>query len=174
MTMNLPTLRRRQRELMAPINSWFDSAITDFFRDFDSLGIDSIKGKAFPKIDIYTNKQDLVFEAAVPFVDEDKLDIHLDANTLVISGDMEKTTEHEDRGYIQRELSRSSFCRTFSLPEAQYDAWVDAGNSEQVDARLEDGLLRITLKDFYQEPEIPESRKIPIAINAPPETVESK
>jgi HSP20 family protein len=166
--MNLPALRRRQRELTAPISSFFDSAITEFFKDFDSFGIDTVKGKAFPKIDIYTEKQDLVFEAAVPFIDEDKLDVHLDGNTLVISGDMEKTNEFKDRGYIQKELSRSSFCRTFSLPEQEYDMWSKKEDKgvEKVEADLHDGLLKIRLKEFYTTPEQEETRKVPISIRS--------
>lgn len=141
---NFPRLRD---ELFMPIESAFDSIFTDFFSDFKPLSFDNkVKGRIYPKIDAFKDGHDLVIEAAVPFVEPNDLKVELDGGTLILSGSVNSDNETKDRCYYKRELSRSSFRRSFPLSDELYEKWSKTENI--VDAQLKNGILTIRLKDF--------------------------
>ena len=51
---NFPTLKD---EFFTPIESLFDSLMTEFFSDFKPLKFDSVKSRAYPTLRIVTGKQ---------------------------------------------------------------------------------------------------------------------
>lgn len=90
-----------------------------------------------PRVDVYEDGDDLVFELDAPGVKRDNLDVNLDENRLTVSGERreEKSVEDDERNYFRSERVYGQFKRSFALPEA-----VD---TEEIEATLDEGVLTI-------------------------------
>jgi len=148
--MRYPATRPTYEEFRTPVMSIFDQMLTDFFKPFSPLKeINDVKTRSYPKVDVRRADHDLIFEAAVPFVKKENLDITLEKNSLRISGKVIKEESLKDDLFIKRELVRSSFSRSFSLEETLCRKWeLDGGN---ISADLKDGLLTVTLVNFFAD-----------------------
>jgi HSP20 family molecular chaperone IbpA len=162
---NLPTFYNRDsliNDLLNPVDCLFTSALTDFFSDWKPKNLmDKSLSRIYPKTDVKRVGGNLVFEAAVPFLEKDNLNITLDKNYLVIEGEIVNDVEN-DTEYYSRELSRKSFKRAWYLDESLYEQWKQKHNnqeSEMVSAALKDGLLVVTLNNFLEP--VPEERGSP-------------
>ena len=153
-------------EFRTPVTSLFDSMVTDMFKGLDPFNglIKDVKTRAYPKVDVRRVDKDLVFEAVVPFVKKEDLDVSIKDGVLRISGDVKKDETVEDAYFVKRELVRSSFVRSFPLNEAMDHDWQLRG--AEVKADLKDGILTIKLVDFFQDDDTPDetdtTRKIDI------------
>jgi molecular chaperone IbpA len=90
---------------------------------------------------------------AVAGFDKDELSISVEPNLLVVKGER---SDQGERTYLHRGLTGTNFERRFEL----------ADHVEVTDARLENGLLTISLK--RELPEAMKPRRIPIATTATP------
>jgi HSP20 family protein len=151
-------------EFRTPVLSLFDQMLTDFFKPFSPLKeINDVKTRSYPKVDVRRSAYDLVFEAVVPFVKKEDLDITLEKNSLRISGKVVKEESLKDELFIKRELVRSSFSRSFTLDEVLCKKWEKEGGLIKAD--LKEGLLTIILSNFFadQIEEAPQVRKIALS-----------
>jgi len=89
-----------------------------------------------PDVDIFENDQEIVLLADMPGVKADHLNIDLRENTLSIVGEI-SPTENADEQDIIVEYEVGQFVRQFTLSEV-----ID---QEKIDAKLTDGVLRLTL-----------------------------
>jgi HSP20 family protein len=90
-----------------------------------------------PAVDLIRGPNELVVRADVPGVQSDDLRIEVDAATLTISGNRQEPDAAEDASYLRDERRGGPFSRSLALP-----AGIDAAT---IDARLEDGVLEVTL-----------------------------
>lgn len=149
-------------ELRTPVQSLFDQLITDFFRPIGPLKEADVKSRSYPKVDVRKDENNLVFEAAVPFVKKEDLDITLEKNSLRISGKVYKDESIKEENFIKRELVRSHFARSFALDEVLCRKWEKEGGL--ITADLKEGLLTVVLHNFFTEKvEEPVVRKIAIS-----------
>lgn len=88
-------------------------------------------------IDVYSNSDELVIEAAMPGVRQEDLEISLLGETLTISASNRQEQERDEEGYAYREIRRGTFSRTVSLPSGL--------NPDGAKASFENGLLRLTI-----------------------------
>ncbi len=109
-----------------PWNEWFDN-------DNNFGG----RLARIPSVNITENKDEYNVSLAVPGMKKDDFKIDVDSNMLTISCEKEEAKEEKDKKYTRKEYSYSSFSRTFTLP--------DEVNREKIDARYEEGLLKISL-----------------------------
>lgn len=145
---NFPDLRD---EFFTPIESWFDSIMRDFFTDLKPLKFDSIKSRAFPRVDVFRDVSDLVVEAALSNVKPENLKVELHNGVLTISGSAE-SREVKGRHYFHTELFRTSFRRSFPIDEKLYARWQErTGGNDDIDAELKNGILVIRLKGIFEE-----------------------
>ena len=132
-------------------NPWGDTVGTVWSRQEPRSGT-----TAFPMpLDIYSNDDEIVILAAVPGMDPEDLDLTIQKNTLMISGELHSPTEGEGTGNLTwyvRELAEGTYRRSVTLPFT-----VD---SEKAEATFEHGILRIVL------PKAEESRPKKVAITA--------
>lgn len=135
-------------EFRTPVMSLFDALAADMFKGVDPFRAVDIKTKAYPKVDVRQDGEDLVFEAAVPFVDKEDLDVSINDGTLVISGTVKKDKKVEEGDFVVRELVRSSFARSFPLHEKMYEAW--NARDGTVTADLDNGVLTVKLMSFLE------------------------
>ena len=88
-------------------------------------------------LDIYEQDDDLVVTAGLPGVKPADVDITVQGNLLTIRGERREESESGRGRYHRRERRYGSFIRQVQLPVAV--------QTEQGEARFEDGVLRLTL-----------------------------
>ena len=90
----------------------------------------------FPAVNVYAGRDGLAVVAELPGVEAGDLEVHAHRDTLTIRGGRRPAAEGEE-AYHRRERRSGAFTRTIQLPYR-----VDP---ERVEARLEDGVLRLGL-----------------------------
>ncbi|MDM8540434.1 Hsp20/alpha crystallin family protein [Desulfococcaceae bacterium HSG9] len=89
-----------------------------------------------PHVDIFETEKDIALSADMPGVSAENLDIDLRENTLTLTGDIAgENNNNEDRIYVEYKTGR--YYRQFSLSGV-----ID---QSKIDARLNDGVLRLLL-----------------------------
>ena len=111
-------------DLLKPWNEWFDGG--KWGRKLD-----------IPAVNITENKDQYLVSLAAPGLKKDDFKIDLDGNMLTISSEKEESKEEKDKTFTRQEYNYSSFSRSFTLP--------DEVNQEKIDAKYEDGVLKISL-----------------------------
>ena len=121
--------------------NWIPSIFNDFF---DNEWI--VKPNfSTPAINVIENEKDYKVEVAAPGMNKDDFNIHLNENQeLVIT--VEKNTQNEqkeEKKYLRREFSYTKFQQAFQLP--------DNVDKEKIGAKVENGVLEITLPKLAPE-----------------------
>lgn len=112
-------------------------------------GVSRIIGQG---LNIYETEAELVAEAAVPGVSEDKIDVTFENSVVRISAVTEdREEEKEKRRYFMTSMT-SSFNYSFRVPEGFV-------GTDEPDAELEDGVLRLRFKKVQKK----EPKKIKVA-----------
>jgi len=109
------------------------SGLFDLEEDFDFDSFSNVQ------MDLYEEGDHIVAEVYAPGFDKDDIDIRVEANKLLISGQAKEVEEDtkKKRKYYRRETRNLSFTRTCDLPVP-----VDASKAE---AKFKDGVLRVAL-----------------------------
>jgi len=112
-------------DFFKPWNEWFDNG--------------GLFGRTMniPAVNITEQKNDYLVSLAVPGMKKEDFKIDIDGNMLTISSAKEETNEEKEKRFTRMEYNYSSFSRSFTLP--------DEVNREKIDAKYEDGVLKITL-----------------------------
>lgn len=112
-------------DFFKPWNQWFD----------DSGLVNRVSN--MPAVNISENGNHYTVSLAAPGMNKDDFQIDVEGNILTISSEKEENREEKEDRYTRREYSYTSFSRSFTLPE-------DA-KQENIDARYQDGELRLTI-----------------------------
>ena len=104
---------------------------------------------SFPAVNLYAGRDGIAVSAELPGVAKDELEIHAHRDTLTLRGTRRPAAENE-QAYHRRERRSGAFTRTIQLP-FQVDP-------EQIEARLENGVLQLSL----QRPEEDKPRRIEV------------
>jgi len=91
----------------------------------------------FPLVNLTEDKENYYVRAELPGVKADELDIQVTANNVAISGERKIAVEGEGTRYHRREREAGTFSRMIGLPGDV--------NSEKVEAKLENGILTVTV-----------------------------
>jgi len=128
----------------------------DPFRD---LGFDLEPQASFtPSFDIRETPECYIFEADLPGIGQQDLDISMAGNRLTITGKREGSSKGQGENFYTAERSFGCFCRAFSLP--------DGVDPNGITADLKEGVLTLTLPKSAAA----QSKKINIAMNAQAES----
>lgn len=114
------TKYRPQGTVLSPfndfVNEFFGRDITQF------LGNDDMK-RSMPSVNITERAEDYKLELLAPGYDRQDLKLNVEDEVLTISAEHKAGATEENERYTRREFSRSSFSRSFRLPEGtQHDA----------------------------------------------------
>lgn len=111
----------------------------DMERLFDNTAPRLARGRArFPSVNVWTNEQEgIIVSAELPGVSPDSIDISVTADTLTISGSRTPADLPEGARYHRRERYCDAFSRVVQLPYTV--------NTDQVEAALENGVLKVAL-----------------------------
>ncbi|MDX2304428.1 MAG: Hsp20/alpha crystallin family protein [Microscillaceae bacterium] len=124
---------------------------SEFRREFrHKMGHDFVENHAL--MNVIETKQAYRIEIAAPGLSKESFKISLHEQVLKIVTDIENSLDAEEK-YLKQEFDFGKLERTFYLPE-------DA-NPEQIEAKYEDGLLKITVAK--KEPEQNQEREIKVS-----------
>ena len=90
-----------------------------------------------PAVDIVEREDAIVLRAELPGVDRDAIEVRVENNTLILSGERKQTSVEETDTVYRKERVYGAFYRSFRLPKT-----VDA---EKIDAGYKDGVLELKL-----------------------------
>src|ERR1700758_787516 len=68
-----------------------------------------------PAVDIYETENDLVLKADVPDVDPKDINVHVENQTLTITGERKFEQEKSSKGFHRIERSYGNFVRSFAI-----------------------------------------------------------
>ncbi len=128
--MNYMTVRRP----VATVNH----GATSFDRLFDSIfsTMPGWTGSKFP-VDIRSEENEYVIEADLPGLLEDRINVRVEDNLLVIESQTEEVKEEAADNYIVRERGTRAFYRSFALPK-------DADHGK-IEGTYRNGVLTVTV-----------------------------
>ncbi len=92
----------------------------------------------FPALNIVEEEETVIVKAEIPGVRREDLEISLEGDALTIRGRREVRHEEEKVSFHRREIESGSFSRAVTLPVKI--------NPDTVNARLENGILTVTLE----------------------------
>jgi len=108
-----------------------------------------------PSFEVRENGESYRFEADLPGIKPENVEVSLTGNRLLITGKREEEKETKDDTYYVRERSYGEFSRSFTLP--------DGIDSEHVRSAIKDGVLTVVVpKKAAAKP-----KKITVATEAP-------
>lgn len=126
----------------------FDRMAEQFFNDPSFVN----NGSGYPPYNISKNSDDIYeITLAVAGFKKDDIDISLEDGTLKIEGTSGVLDSDKEIEYLHKGIAERNFIRTFKLAEFV----------EVKDAKLEDGILRVTL--FRNVPDALKPQKIKIS-----------
>lgn len=133
----------------SPSNSLFpsmSSLVDNFFKDDDFFnGLRT--GSSLPAVNVVDTKEAYTLEVAAPGLKKEDFKVTVDKGVLTIKAERSTEEKEEKDNYTRREFSYSSFNRSFWLPEHV--------NAEGVNAKYDEGILKITLPKVVEEVEGP-------------------
>ena len=125
--MNLVTFNPEQT-----LDSFFD---TDRFFGFPRANLDH--PIALPKVNVVEKDEAFYLEAETPGMTDKNISVEFNAGVLILKGHWEQDSTSEKTVYNIREFTRESFERSFRIS--------DQVDSETVSARMDQGILKVTL-----------------------------
>jgi len=94
-------------------------------------------GAFVPPVDIYEDEHSIQLKLEVPGVDEKDLDIKVENNTMIVSGERKFEKEEKEENFHRVERRYGSFSRSFTLPNTV--------STDDIQASYENGVLKIRL-----------------------------
>src|SRR6478736_6650721 len=134
--MSLPRLWTSSQELMDPFRA-MRREMESAYRAFDQGSSSPNLGAGAP-ISVAETKDAFEVTAELPGVDEKDINVSLDENQLIISGEKKAESTREEKDWHVEERSYGSFYRSMSLPFEPEDG--------AVDAHFNKGVLHLTIK----------------------------
>ncbi len=101
------------------------------------MGDQDAYGSWAPSVDIFEKGGDLILRAEVPGVEKDDIEINVEDNRLILSGERRLSEEFNEENTFRRETTYGRFLRSFQLPKT-----VDA---TKISASYKNGILEIAL-----------------------------
>ena len=139
-TNNFPTLLTTQSATPVRLTNWLDEMFDDF---------NTPRGTFVPELNVYETEKEFQVTLALPGMNKEDIDISLENNTLVVSGER-KFEEENGRRYHRVESRFGKFSRSLPLPDI-----IDSG---KVSASYENGVLTVIIPKSEEKA----GKKIPI------------
>ena len=136
---NLPARRENDSPVMA-IQNEMNRMFDQFFNDpFTLLPLSSMRSVTdfMPRVDVSENEKSMNVTAELPGMEEKDIQISLENDALVISGEKKNDVEEKGKNFHRVERSYGSFQRVVPL--------VTEIDEDKVEAVFKNGVLSITL-----------------------------
>lgn len=133
------------------------SLFDDFFKPWSEWfgnGGEWKRSLTVPAVNITEGKDEYKISLAAPGLKKHDFKINVEGNMLTISSEKEENREEKDESYSRKEYNYSSFSRSFNIPEGV--------NQDKIDARYDDGVLKLILPKKEEAKRISVSRNIDV------------
>mgnify|MGYP002079515347 CR=1 FL=1 len=128
----------------------FNQLFSEMFDNFAGTGLRAMPGVSMPSVNVLENDKQFTLEISAPGFSKEEIQISVEEDSLIISGESKTEKEESDKKYTRKEFSRQNFQRSFSLPETV--------SQENIGAKFENGVLYIDLPKKQVEEKV--GRKI--------------
>ena len=117
----------------------FDTFLGGGFPTFPSIFGSGVGRSAMlvPRMDVKETDKEIIIEAELPGLEEKDVSLTLQNGILTVQGEKKIEYDEEKENYHMMERSYGSFQRSLRLP--------DTVDEDKVEARFENGILRVTL-----------------------------
>lgn len=133
----------------------FPALSDDFFRPFNFWDSDFLpRTLTMPAVNIDENKDQYELSLAVPGMKKNDFNINVEGSMLTISSEKEEESEQKQKNGYRREFNYSSFSRSFALP--------DEVIKDKIDARYQDGVLKVSLPKKEEAKKMVVNKQIPV------------
>ena len=133
-------------------NSWFPTMFDEFLNnDFTP----STCTTTAPAVNVKEDEKAYTMEVAVPGIKKEycRVSLNEDGNlSIAIENKMEHKEEDKKQHYLRREFSYTNYQQNYSLPEDVV--------KDKISARVEDGILTVTLPKQEKEAKVSKSIEI--------------
>ena len=110
------------------------SLLNDFFND--DVMLRDYSGHV-PSVNITENEKSYSIEVSAPGFEKKDFNVKVEDGMLTVSGEHKTEKNEENKNFVRKEFNYGSFSRSFNL--------VDLIDEEKIDAKYENGILRIEL-----------------------------
>jgi len=117
---------------------------TFFDKLFNDLNSSSLPRTATPAVNVRENETSYTVELLAPGFRKEDIVVDMENNILTISGEVKKEEMDENEKFTRKEFNFQSFKRSFTLPENKI-------NSEAIEAKYVDGVLKVSLPKLAEE-----------------------
>ena len=134
-------------------NSWFPTLFSDFVNNDEMPRVNCTA----PSVNVMESEKAYTMELAAPGIKKEYCRINLDEEgnlSVAIENKMEHKEEEKKQHYLRREFSYSNYEQTYTLPEDV--------NRQGIQAKVENGILTITLPKVTKEEKQKNTRAIEI------------
>ena len=133
-----------ESDRLSPRSVWRDleSMSCGLFDGFP-LGLTEPVGTWAPKVDVDETPDAFVLAADMPGLSKDDIDISVFENVVTLKGERKEGRESEAAGWRRHERRFGRFERSFEVP--------GGFDTEKIDAKFKDGVLRITLPKLQKD-----------------------
>lgn len=135
----LPTLFD---DFFKPWNEWFDNG--NLFR----------RPMSTPAVNVSEDENNYSITMAAPGLKKEDFVVSSEGNMLTISAEKAENKKEKKDRFTRKEYNYSSFSRSFTLP--------DDVNRDSIDARYENGELRLVLPKREEAKRVAASKQVPI------------
>ncbi len=90
-----------------------------------------------PSVDVRETQRTYYLEADLPGMSGDDVDVRIEGDRLVLTGEREEKHEEKDEGYIMRERYSRRFSRRFRLPSDV--------SKDKIEAEFKNGVLTVKM-----------------------------
>ena len=149
--------RKLKDDFITTFDSLFDEMMNSLYPSENSkINKDFFLKGSYPKCNVYSTKNDLIIEAAIPGLTKDDLSIDVKEGILSISGTSVNTeSKNKPVEYLYREIKKSSFQRSFSLS--------DKLDQNKTSAKVDNGILTISIPFLNPQKEETKNFKVKIS-----------
>jgi HSP20 family protein len=144
-------------QALSKLSQRLPSVFDDFFKPWNNWfenGFRFSGTHTMPAVNIAENKDDYLISLAAPGMNKSDFTVDVEGNMITISCEKEEKKEEKDEKYNRKEYNYASFSRSFTLP--------DDVNKEKIDARYEDGVLKLQLPKNEEAKKMAVSKHIDI------------
>lgn len=114
----------------------FNNNIGEALDELIKLGSKQLR-QINPRVNIYSTKKEYVIEAAVPGYSKEDIELEFTDSTISIKSNISNDSSDTSKNILLKEVSKSSFNRSFNLPEGL--------DCSKISAKLELGILMVTI-----------------------------
>ena len=132
-------------------NSWFPTVFDDFMNDFTP---NTCKTTA-PAVNVREDEKAYTMEVAAPGIKKEYCRVSLNEEgnlCIAIENKMEHKEEDKKQHYLRREFSYTNYQQNYTLPEDVV--------KDKISARVENGILTVTLPKQEKEAKVSKSIEI--------------